>query len=231
VSVPAASNNLSVSGGIAANVLDLAGLPPGPYRLTLEIRYPDTTVTRDAEFEVAGFDVAVAVRDAGVRLDADTAFRTLNQTQLDSLYQPLIHIMKDDERGVYDRLTLDGKRNYLRAFWARRDPNPGTGENQAEVAYYAKIAEANRRFHEGGAGSVPGWRTDRGRILIRYGEPDEVKDHPMGNLAPYESWKYTHGRQRIFVFVDKTGLGHYELAYTNERREPSDPKWESIFAP
>src|SRR5204863_9772888 len=170
-SAPPQATSVSGSGGVAANVLDLSGLPPGAYRLAVEVRYPDTTATREGGFDVAGFAVAAAARGAG---PADTAFGALGEAELDSLYHPLVHIMEDAERGVYEGLSLEGKRNYLRTFWQRRDPTPGTPENEVETAYYAKIAEANKRFREGGAASVPGWRTDRGRILIRYGEPDEV---------------------------------------------------------
>jgi GWxTD domain-containing protein len=157
-------------------------------------------------------------------------YTKLNPREADSLYRPLVHIMEDNERGVFESLSLSGKRNFLRQFWARRDPSPGTPENESRDKYYKAIDEANRRFREGGAAEVPGWRTDRGRIFIRYGEPDEKLSRPQaGATRPYEVWKYTRGRPRLFVFMDETRFGHYTLLYTNERREPSQPNWESIL--
>jgi GWxTD domain-containing protein len=151
---------------------------------------------------------------------------------LDSLYRPLVHVMEDEERGIYDGLSVDGKRNYLRRFWAKRDPAPGTTENEAKDLYYGRIAEANKRFREGGAAQVEGWHTDRGRILLRYGEPDERLNRPQsGTTPPYEVWKYTRTRARKFVFLDETRFGHYALLYTDERREPSRPDWEAILGP
>src|SRR6185503_1897436 len=145
-------------------------------------------------------------------------------------YQPLVYLMDESERRVYQGLSIDGKRNFLRQFWTRRDPTPATPANEAQTRYYRGIEEANRRFREGGAASVPGWRTDSGRILIRYGEPDEKLSRPQAGMTrPYEVWKYTRARPRKFVFLDETGFGHYVLLYSDERREPSRPDWQSVL--
>ncbi|MBI4503183.1 MAG: GWxTD domain-containing protein [Gemmatimonadetes bacterium] len=227
------TSNVSAGGGVAASVLNLGGLPPGSYRLTLDVKLPDTTIARDGEFEVAGFEAAALARGAEAAAPAnraDTSFASLNEAQVDSLYLPLMHIMEADERGPYESLSLVGKRNFLRQFWTKRDPSPGTPQNEAREQYYARIAEANQRYREGGAARIPGWRTDRGRIFIRYGDPDETLKRPQsGPTRPYEVWKYTRGRPRKFVFLDDTGFGHYQLIYSDERREPSRSDWEYML--
>jgi GWxTD domain-containing protein len=140
--------------------------------------------------------------------------------------------MTDQERGLYPGLTVTGKRAYLRQFWARRDPTPGTPANEAREDFYGRIAVANRRYGEGGNAEVPGWRTDRGRIFIRLGLPDEVLSRPQaGNTFPYEVWKYTRGRLRKYVFADLTRFGNYALIYTDDRQEPSRPDWEGLLGP
>jgi hypothetical protein len=108
---------------------------------------------------------------------------------------------------------------------------PATPLNEAMREYYGLMSQANTQFREGGAGDVPGWRTDRGRIYIKYGAPDEVLRRPQSPTVPYEAWKYTRGRARVFVFIDETGLGHYVLIFTNERREPSRLDWERLLGP
>jgi GWxTD domain-containing protein len=216
--------------GVATSGLDLAGLPEGAYQLELEVSLPDTTVRRDAPFRMGGFQTEAAIARAVGRQAMDV-FGRFTDEQLDSLYRPLVYIQEGPERGVYEGLSTEGKRNYLRQFWAKRDPTPGTPVNEAQEEYYALMNQANVQFREGGAGDVPGWRTDRGRIYIRYGEPDEVLRRPQSVTRPYEVWKYTRGRARKFVFVDETGLGHYALVYTDERREPSRPDWEQMLGP
>ena len=172
---------------------------------------------------------------AWAQLPADSStvrdrFASATTAQLDSLYGPLLFLMQPDERGIYPTLTPSGKRDYLRRFWSRRDPTPGTAENELEEDFYRHIAEANRRFHEGGAAQIPGWRTDRGRIVIRLGPPDEVlsRPQPPGSL-PYEVWKYTRHRQLKYCFVDLTRFGNYVLLWTNDRQESSEPNWRQLL--
>lgn len=216
--------------GVAASGLDLTGLPPGRYQLRLDATFPDTTVSRSAAFEMAGFETEAAIASAVGR--ATDAFAQLTEDALDTLYRPLVYLMEAGERGIYEDLSVEGKRNYLRQFWGRRDPSPGTPGNEAQDQFYRLIAEANRLFREGGAAEVPGWRTDRGRIFARYGEPDELLRRPQsGSTKPYEAWKYTRGRLRKFVFLDETGLGNYVLIYTDERREPSRANWRELLGP
>jgi GWxTD domain-containing protein len=104
---------------------------------------------------------------------------SLSEAELDEAYGPLVYLMTASEQGVYSSLSLEGKRAWLRQFWARRDPTAGTGRNEERDRFYASIAEANRRYREGGASAIPGWNTDRGRIFIKYGVPDEVFQRRM----------------------------------------------------
>lgn len=215
-------------GGAAAHgTLDLTGLAPGDYRL--EITVGTSGAARSAPFSVVGVAKEAAAVGPGVP-PAGNRWTGLTETQLDSLYLPLVYLMTWDEQGIYPSLTLDGKRTYLREFWARRDPTPRTPRNEEQEAFYARIAEANRRFREGGAADVPGWRTDRGRIFIRYGEADAVLSHPLpGSTRPYEAWKFTRVKALKYVFMDLTGFGNYALIWTDDTREPSRPNWRELL--
>ncbi len=157
-------------------------------------------------------------------------FADLPEARLDSLYGPLVYLMQAEERGIYPGLTVSGKRDYLRRFWVRRDPSPTTPQNELEEEFYVRVGEANRRFHEGGAAQIPGWRTDRGRIFIKYGLPDEVLSRPQpGPTLPYEVWKYTRGKSHKFCFVDLTRFGNYVLVYAADAAEPSQPSWRELL--
>lgn len=93
-------------------------------------------------------------------------------------------------------------------FWERRDPTPGTSRNERMEEYYYRIAAANRQYS---ASIMDGWKTDRGFVLVRFGEPDHVQHKPYSfGYEPYEVWVYERiGRQ--FIFVDETGFGDYQL--------------------
>ncbi|PWB72045.1 hypothetical protein C3F09_07210 [candidate division GN15 bacterium] len=108
--------------------------------------------------------------------------------------------------------TYDERLAAFNAFWAQHDPTPGTKENEAKREFYRRVAYANRKFAHM---RQPGWRTDRGRIYIIYGEPDQIDDVPMAaNYLPYQVWHYYHeGPYRQFTFVDENEDGDYRLQY------------------
>ena len=89
------------------------------------------------------------------------------------------YILTSEERKAFVRLTTDEEReNFIEQFWLRRDPTPDTQENEYREEHYRRIAYANERYASG----IPGWRTDRGRIYITFGPPDEIESHPSGGM-------------------------------------------------
>ncbi|HWY48169.1 MAG TPA: GWxTD domain-containing protein [Bryobacteraceae bacterium] len=135
------------------------------------------------------------------------------------------YIITDQERDLFKRLSNDDDREkFIEQFWLRRDPTPDTVENEFKEEHYRRIAYANERF---GAG-VPGWKTDRGWIYIKFGPPDELESHlgesyqrPLeqgggtSSLYPFEQWRYRYlegiGNDVVFEFVDHTKAGEYRL--------------------
>lgn len=221
---------LGAGGGAARGLVPLAGLPPGDYRLELTVQGRSGAQARVAAFGMAGFETEAAL--AAVAPGPRDAFEGMSEAQLDTLYAPLVYLMTESEQGLFPTLSPDGKRSYLRQFWGRRDPTPGTARNEVQEDYYRRIADANQRFREGGSAQIPGWRTDRGRIFLKYGAPDEVLSRPQASSAnPYEVWKYTRGRALKYAFLDQTRFGNYALIWTDDRREPSRPNWQELLGP
>jgi len=95
-------------------------------------------------------------------------------------------IINDDERNAFEKLTDNNERDrFIEQFWLRRDPTPGTAENEFKEEHYRRIAYSNEHF----AAQVRGSLTDRGRIYILYGPPDAVKRQSMNGI-PEEIWRY-----------------------------------------
>jgi GWxTD domain-containing protein len=91
--------------------------------------------------------------------------------------QDVVYIITDEEKAAFKRLTTDEERyQFIEQFWLRRDPSPDTIENEFRDEHYRRIAYANERFASG----KPGWKTDRGRIYITFGPPDQIESHPSG---------------------------------------------------
>src|SRR5882762_5141018 len=228
VTTPAQQVPFGAGGGVTRAMIDLAGLPPGEYGFEVVVAGKDTTVARRASFRMGGIESVALLAEPP---PADV-FEGKSEATLDTLYAPLIYLMTSDETGIYSSLTVEGKRTFLRRFWTKRDPSPGTPANELLAAFYGRIGDANRRYREGGAAEIPGWRTDRGRIFIKYGPLQEVMQRPQaGNTLPYEVWKYSSGRLLKYVFMDLTQFGNYALIWTDDRREPSRPNWQSMLGP
>jgi GWxTD domain-containing protein len=141
--------------------------------------------------------------------------------------QDVAYIIRDDERAVFKSLQSDPEReHFIEQFWQRRDPTPATVENEFKGEHYRRIAVANEQF---GTGNLPGWKTDRGRIYIVYGPPDEKESHPSGgayqrtpqegggtiSTYPFEQWLYRRieglGTDIVVEFVDPTMTGEYRM--------------------
>lgn len=210
-------------GGLSYGMLDLAGLPAGRYRLELEAQGPDSQIVRSAPFTMGGFETMAGIDRAEGSVGPEDVFTDKSEAALDSMYAPLSYVMDATEQGQYSGLSVDGKRRWLRQFWAKR----GAAERQQ---FYARIRDANSLFREGGASGVQGWQTDRGRIYIKYGPPDEKLERKNPSSSnPYEVWKYTRTRPVKFVFLDLTRFGNYQLVYTNDRHEQTRPDWQDLL--
>lgn len=120
----------------------------------------------------------------------------------------LIAIIADPQELEHLKSIPAGERKEAwNRFWQRRDPTPGTPENEFRDEFFARVRYANEHF------SVlePGWKSDRGRVYIRHGPPDQIEGRPhRTDGPPYEIWIYVKLGRR-FVFVDYEGFGRYQL--------------------
>src|SRR5436853_1910186 len=152
----------------------------------------------------------------------------------DWLEKDVAYIITDEERKAFRKLQTDDERErFIEEFWRRRDPDPDTDENEFREEYYERISYANEHYASG----IPGWKTDRGRIYIMWGKPDEVESHPSGgsynresyegggstSTYPFERWFYRYlagvGSGIEIEFVDPTGSGEYRIARNPDEKD------------
>jgi GWxTD domain-containing protein len=144
------------------------------------------------------------------------------------------YIITDEERAAFKALSNDEERdNFIENFWARRDPTPDTPENEYKEEHYRRIAYADEHFASG----KPGRMTDRGRIYIMYGKPDEIDSHPSGGFYerpmeegggststyPFETWRYRYldnvGQEVIIEFVDTCMCNDYHITIDRSEKD------------
>jgi len=147
--------------------------------------------------------------------------------------QDVAYIITDAEKRAFHRLSNDDERDqFIEQFWLRRDPTPDTEENEFKEEHYRRIAYANEHYASG----IPGLRTNRGMIYIKYGPPDEIESHPSGGsyerieqgggsttTYPFETWRYRYiegiGANVVAEFVDRSGTGEYRLTADPQEKD------------
>ncbi len=143
------------------------------------------------------------------------------------LNQDVGYIISEEERAVFQKLTTsEEKDRFIEQFWLRRDPDPRTAINEFKEEHYRRIAYVNQKYGSG----IPGWKTDRGRTYIMFGEPAQIEynagagDYVRpsyeggGRTAtfPFEIWRYRHlegvGDDIEIEFVDRSFSGEFKVA-------------------
>ena len=151
-------------------------------------------------------------------------YDTMSEKELDDEFAGASYIASKQDKKVYKGLDLAGKRQFMKRFWLVRDSNPATLTNEFRKEYLARLRYVNEHFGVG----KPGWKSDRGRVFLIYGKPDEVERFPNSNeTRAYEVWNYYKIQGGvIFVFVDVRGFGDYQLVHSTARDELQDPDWQ-----
>ena len=151
------------------------------------------------------------------------------------LNEDVAYIVTAEERAAFLRLQTNAEREqFILQFWQRRDPTPGAPDNPFKVEHYRRIKYAIDHFTT--RSGLAGWRTDRGRIYITFGPPDERDEHPTGGTYerppqeggdqtttyPFDHWRYAYidgiGYGVNILFIDLTGTGEYHMT-----RDPNPP--------
>lgn len=158
----------------------------------------------------------------------DSRYDVMTEAQIDKEFETTKYIVTKDEKNTYKKLDLTGKKQFIKEFWIKRDEDPSTRKNEYREKYLASVEYANRNF----SGFQDGWKSDRGRILLIYGEPDEIERSPFSSeTKPYQIWKYYSIQGGVeFVFADKRSFGNFELVHSSARGELNDTAWERWIA-
>lgn len=226
--------NVSPPGTPSVGRLNLAGLPPGEYRLSFTAKDGERREERSGEFAMASFAQVAAMaapaptpsevearlleRYFGPDVRGDSAIRALTRTLWRA---PPVGSVPN----YVLELSPEAQRRYLARYWSRLDPEPGTPQHELLEEYLRRAEIVEQRYAEREIGRA-GIDTDRGRIYMKHGDPDAVLERQIGtNRGFVQVWRYTRDRSLKYVFLDETGFRNFVLVYTNDPNEPSLPDW------
>ncbi len=129
-------------------------------------------------------------------------------------------------------------KNFLISYWTQ-----AAGDSVKPIykmlQYYKLIFDINAKMK---CGNLPGYITDRGRVLLQYGTPNVLNQYPSkGNTYPYEVWQYYQATDAItnqkftnkkFIFCNSSGtINDYKLIHSTMLNESQYPNWKSIVSP
>ena len=167
-----------------------------------------------------GVDTSLA---SGIAPGSTNLYSGMSEEELDREFSWVRYDATEEEKRQYEAITgAASKSGFLLEFWRRRPL--GLREE-----YLRRVAYANANYRVMGR---EGYRTDRGRVHIVYGPPDDLERHPNEpETRPYEIWSYNSIQGGVvFVFVQRISSGEYELVHSTHRNELRDDLWRQRYA-
>ena len=150
------------------------------------------------------------------------------------LKEDVVYIITNEEKAVFDRLTTaEEKEQFIEQFWGRRDETPGISYNEFKEEHYRRIKYSNEQY----AAGFPGWQSDRGKMYIKFGPPDQITSNPSGGTYtreiyegggnvqtfPFERWWYRYiegvGQDVEIEFVDRLHSNEFRIARDSFEKE------------
>jgi len=156
---------------------------PGTYGLSLNLYSNDNP------------DEPIASREELIFIQESQ--QTISRVEIEKEYRYAKYFLTNYEENVYKNLDDEGCAEFLKRFWEQNDPNPKTEQNEYKEEIIRRVNYANRNFSHYG----DGWKSDRGRIYIRQGKPEEVIDKSYEfDAKPYIIWKYyLDGKTYLYI--------------------------------
>ena len=184
---------------------------------------PDSAGTIEAfgtiespEAQFGEFELTLELRDVGGNILASESTPVMiagSSAWISSNWKDALRLIQyeatEDEMDILEDIEDPASRlEAWSCFWKIRDPVPATATNEALISYFEKIETANRTWL---SALRPGFQSDRGRVYITLGPPDEIIERPMpAGPVPFEIWRYYDYNFEI-RFVDRIGFNNYEL--------------------
>jgi GWxTD domain-containing protein len=215
---------------VEVGTLNAVGLKSGKYSLRLTLKDVASGIAAQSRRD---FYVGASVRTSSeaqspVVPGAD-AVAGLTDAEVEKEFLQVKYLASPSEMYFFDQLKdANAKKEFLRGFWTRIEAGSESRPPVNRRDYHNRIDLSNQKYS---TMQKEGWRTDRGRVFILYGRPDEIERHSSeGMTKPYEIWYYYQIENGVqFVFVDRSGFGDYILVHSTKRDELHDVNWNDYL--
>jgi GWxTD domain-containing protein len=219
----------SANNVVDVGMMNVSSFPSGRYRLSVSVYNQGGT-------EICNSSKTLFLSNPHIKPPTVSAatlntndFAGMTADELSQEFRECQYLATPDEtKRMKQMTTQESKRDFLAKFWTEVE-NGQDGRKQFDRnVYLQRIAVANQRYRSMGK---EGWQTDRGRVYLLYGEPEEVERFPNSqDSKPYEIWHYYQIESGVeFDFVDRNGFGTYILVNSTKRGENQDSQWQQYL--
>ena len=220
-------NNSSI---VEVGVVNLKKYPTGSYSLLLSL-FQDSAYVGLASskrfYLINPSVVPVSTQVSLTNMDVKSSeFGLYSEEECDDMFEVCTPMARELDKDTYEKLSsVDSKREFLFHFWKMRDMEPDTPRNEFKDEYMERVTFVEARYK---TFTKRGVKTDRGRVYLINGEPDEVDYHANDyNTKPYEVWTYHSIEGGVeYIFGDITGYNDYEILHSTKRGELRDDNWQ-----
>ncbi len=195
------------------------------FKVTISDTLKNVNISSEKKFYIFNNSrIPVTTSDQNDYLKSE--YSNKSEAEIENDFDKMIYVMSDKDKDKFEELnTLNDKRKFLFEFWKAKDINPNTQVLESKITYFKRVSEANKSYKEA---YTEGWKTDRGRIYIIYGQPDDVEKYPFESQSKsYEIWKYNSiegGGECSFVEIQQA-TGVYKLVHSTFRNELRNMDW------
>lgn len=219
---------------------NLLQLPSGNYNLVIEVINKENKLVAANKifFQRSNPLIQFDIKDiAALSVEETFAGKINDLNEITDNVKSLTPIASELERNfIYQRVkNADIKllQQFFFNFWLQRN---NTDPESAWLAYNEKVIMVNNKF---GTRVKKGYETDRGRVYLEYGAPNEIVDRSFEaskglndegwGSVPYQIWHYyklNNQSNKKFVFYNPNlASNDYELIHSDALGEVNDPNW------
>ncbi len=203
--------------------------------------YRITVKSRDSDDDSVSSTKKIFILNADIKLQELTPFlenysfersefSTMGPEKVEISFQQIKWITDDYEKDIFERCSsTPAKQRFLFAFWKKRNPDTTAFVNKELEDFRQRVDFANEKYKIGLM--KEGWKTDRGRVLIKYKYPTTIDRVPQKAEQPaYEIWHYDEIQGGVqFVFIDFSNNGSYLQVHSTASGEVINDTWKEQY--
>ena len=225
VTPKAVKKKKALQSSVEFGMLNVGNLATGAYTFKVELQNTELLTIAEQSKKIYVLQKEDAQKQQATQQGTpyeSSLFVIMDSSAVEKEYLMVFYLLSKEEQVVHKEIVgMEQRRHFLYNFWNNKYPETNVNDNPMRTEYFRRARAADDRF---AAFKLEGWLTDRGRVSMVYGEPDDIDRHPNEpNKYEYEIWFYNSLQSGAsFVFVDFEGHGNYRLIHSNLLGEIQD---------